>query len=130
MKSSKNTTIYSLKALHSCYSNTNLFSQFKEYSGTFNRTQEKVNSIEFELERGRDTIMKLQIEILCKTKELSFLKNEKRKKELNLKRSLDVIQEVLKQCEKIDKNNSNSTENDKKKTLPKIKKKMLYIKIL
>jgi chromosome segregation ATPase len=70
-----------------------------EYSSIFNQSNEKANVLQFELDRNRDTIMKLRTELLNKNKEISMLKVQKNKKEDEHQRVLRTLEEIMKQSD-------------------------------
>ena len=70
-----------------------------EYSSGFIQSNEKANILQFELDRNRDTIMKLRTELLNKNKEISMLKVQRNKKDDEHQRILRTIEEILKQCD-------------------------------
>ena len=70
-----------------------------EYSSGFIQSNEKANILQFELDRSRDTIMKLRTELLNKNKEISMLKVQKNKKDDERQRILRVLEEILKQSD-------------------------------
>ena len=70
-----------------------------EYSSGFIPSNEKANVLQFELDRSRDTIMKLRTDLLNKNKEISMLKVQKNKKDDEHQRILRAIEEILKQCD-------------------------------
>ena len=70
-----------------------------QYSSGFIHSNEKANMLQFELDRNRDTIMKLRTELLNKNKEISILKVKKNKKDDEHQRILRVLEDILKQCD-------------------------------
>ena len=70
-----------------------------QYSSGFIQSNEKANILQFELDRNRDTIMKLRTELLNKNKEISILKVQKNKKDDEHQRILRVLEDILKQCD-------------------------------
>ena len=53
-----------------------------EYTGNFNKNNEKIEMLKFDLETTKDTIIKLKSELLNKNKEISNLKSNKDDKSL------------------------------------------------
>ena len=74
-------------------------SGLNEYSAGFIQSNEKANILQFELDRSRDTILKLRTDLLNKNKEISMLKVQKNKKDDEHQRILRVIDEILKQSD-------------------------------
>ena len=70
-----------------------------QYSSGFIQSSEKANMLQFELDRSRDTIMKLRTDLLNKNKEISMLKVQKNKKDDEHQRILRVLEEILKQSD-------------------------------
>ena len=70
-----------------------------DFSSNFFQNNEKANILQFELDRSRDTIMKLRTEILNKTKEISLLKVQKNKKDNEHQHIVKVVDDILKQCD-------------------------------
>ena len=70
-----------------------------DFSSNFFQNNEKANILQFELDRSRDTIMKLRTEILNKTKEISLLKVQKNKKDNEHQHIVKVLEDILKQCD-------------------------------
>ena len=65
----------------------------------FNQSNEQANNLEFELERRRETIMKLRSHLLSKQKEISILKVQKNKADDEHQRILRNLEEILKQSD-------------------------------
>lgn len=92
-----------------------------ENFGTYNKTNEKMNMMQFELDRNRDLIMKLRTDLAGKNKEIALLKVFKNKKDEEHQRTIRVIEEVLKHCDQstttgfqvIENSVSNNPENSK-----------------
>ena len=100
-----------------------------QYSSGFIQSNEKANILQFELDRSRDTIMKLRTDLLNKDKEISMLKVQKNKKDDEHQRILRILEEILKQSDqstgtgfkaiesyirsKKQKNNTNNNEKQK-----------------
>ena len=74
-------------------------SGLNEYSSGFIQSNEKANFLQFELDRSRETILKLRTELLNKNKEISMLKVQKNKKDDEHQRIQRVLEEILKQCD-------------------------------
>ena len=70
-----------------------------EYSSGFIHSNEKANVLQFELDRNRDTIMKLRTELFNKDKEISILKVKKNKKDDEHQRILRSLEEILRQSD-------------------------------
>ena len=70
-----------------------------DFSSNFFQNNEKANILQFELDRSRDTIMKLRTEILNKTKEISLLKVQKNKKDNEHQHIVKVLDDILKQSD-------------------------------
>ena len=70
-----------------------------QYSSGFIQSNEKANVLQFELDRSRDTIMKLRTDLLNKNKEISMIKVQKNKKDDEHQRILRVLEEILKQSD-------------------------------
>ena len=79
--------------------------------GTFNKAKEKVNMLEFELERTRDIVIRLRGELASKNKEISLLKVNKNKKSEEYQKMMRVIEEILKQCDQSTTAGFNAIEN-------------------
>ena len=65
----------------------------------YNKNQEKANQIEFELEKQKDNLRKLQIELNEKDKELNSLLNVNKNKKGKFKKTIALIETILKICE-------------------------------
>ena len=86
-----------------------------EYSGTFNKNNEKVGMLQFDLETTKDTIIKLRSEIMNKNKEINDLKINKVGKNNEHLYTLKVIETVLKilgEDSSKDSNNEANNENN------------------
>ncbi len=95
MKSSNSQFLRSMKPSYFNTLNTN----DEPPQGTYNKTKEKINMLEFELERNRDIIIRLRSELAAKNKEISLLKVNKNKKSEEYQKTMRVIEEILKQCD-------------------------------
>ena len=95
MKSSSSQLLNSLK---SSYFNTLNINE-DSHQGTYSKTKEKINMLEFELDRNRDIIIRLRAELASKNKEISLLKVNKNKKNEEYQKTMRVIEEILKQCD-------------------------------
>ena len=95
MKSSNSKLLKTMKASYFNSINANL----NTYQGAYNKTNNRLSALEFELERKREIIIQLREEIAAKNKEISLLKVSKNKKSDEYKRSMKVIEEILKQCD-------------------------------
>ena len=135
MKSSSSQLLNSLKG---SYFNTLNINE-DSHQGTYSKTKEKINMLEFELDRNRDIIIRLRAELASKNKEISLLKVNKNKKNEEYQKTMRVIEEILKQCDQSttagfnvienslsnmelnDHNSSNPTKSKKSKSnLPQI----------
>jgi hypothetical protein len=67
--------------------------------GPYNKSNEKISMLEFELDRNRDIIIRLRAELASKNKEISLLKVNKNKKNEEYQKIMRVIEEILKQCD-------------------------------
>ena len=86
-----------------------------EYTGNFNKINEKIDMLQFDLETTKDTIIKLKSELLSKNKEINSLKVNKDDKSLEHLYILKVIATVLKLLDKEQSKEANSeqkTENE------------------
>ena len=70
-----------------------------EYSSGFIQSNEKANILQFELDRSRETLMKLRTDLLNKNKEISMLKVQKNKKDDEHQRILRILEDILKQSD-------------------------------
>ncbi len=95
MKSSSSQLLNSLKG---SYFNTLNINE-DSHQGTYSKTKEKINMLEFELDRNRDIIIRLRAELASKNKEISLLKVNKNKKNEEYQKTMRVIEEILKQCD-------------------------------
>ena len=95
MKSSSSQLLKSIKGSYFNTLNTNE----ESHQGTYNKTKEKINMLEFELDRNRDIIIRLRAELANKNKEISLLKVNKNKKNEEYQKAMRVIEEILKQCD-------------------------------
>ena len=68
-------------------------------SNAYTQSTEKESILKFELERCRDSIMRLRTELYDKMKEISMLKVHINKKDDEHQKILRVIEEILKQCD-------------------------------
>ena len=67
-----------------------------EYIGTYNKNNEKINSLQFDLETTKDTIIKLRSELNNKNKEINSLKFNENDKKKEYQNTLKVIETILK----------------------------------
>ena len=88
------------------------------YTGNYNKNYEKISIIEFDLEKIKDTTIKLRSELLKKNKEINDLKANRADKNKEYLYTLKVIETVL---QLVDANsssqkskNEHNTENNKK----------------
>ena len=72
---------------------------FTDFSPNIFQNSEKVNVLQFELDRTRDNIIKLRTELFNKTKEISLLKVQKNKKDNEHQHIVKVLDDILKQCD-------------------------------
>ena len=68
-------------------------------SFAYNKIKEKADRIEFELERKKDIIVKLQNEINEKDKELKLLLKSNKKKKNQFQNTIKIIEQIIKLCE-------------------------------
>ena len=106
MKSSSSTL---LKTMKTSYFNSLIGGDNNQ--GMYNKTKEKINMLEFELERNRDIIIRLRTEISSKNKEISLLKVNRNKKNEEYQKIMRVIEEILKQCDQSTTAGFNAIEN-------------------
>ena len=99
-----------------------------EYTGTFNKNNEKIRMLEFDLETTKDTIIKLRQELININKEINNFKLNKDDKNIGHNFTLNVIEtalkiidndtiknpnnELKKEIKNEKDNNSNGNEND------------------
>ena len=107
MKSSNSQFLRSIKGSYFNTLNTN----DEPHQGTYSKTKEKINMLEFELERNRDIIIRLRAELASKNKEISLLKVNKNKKSEEYTKIMRVIEEILKQCDQSTSAGFNVIEN-------------------
>ena len=81
------------------------------YKGPYNKSNEKYNSMEYELERSKEMILHLRTELAAKKKEISLLKVNKNRKTEENKKNMKVIEEILKQCDQSTKSGFTTIEN-------------------
>ena len=67
-----------------------------EYTGTYNKTNEKITLLQFDLETTKDTILKLRAEIMNKNKEIQNLNFNKSDKRSEQSYTIKVIETALK----------------------------------
>ena len=72
---------------------------FSDFSPNFYQNQEKTTTLQFELDRTRDTIMKLRTDLFNKTKEITLLKVQKNKKDNEHQHIVKVLDDILKQSD-------------------------------
>lgn len=93
-------------------------------SVAYNKSMQKIYQLEFELERQKETMVKLQFELDQKDEELNSILSKNKKKKNKFHKTIKLIEEVLKLCDnkKLDKKNSkekevnNDNEEMKRKT--------------
>ena len=83
-----------------------------EYTGTFNKNNEKIRMLEFDLEVTKDTIIKLRQELININKEINNLKLNKDDKNIGHNFTLKVIETALKI---IDSDTTKDSNNELKK---------------
>ena len=86
-----------------------------EYTGTYNKNNEKIRMLQFDLETTKDTIIKLRAELLNKSKEIYNLKINKDDKNSEHLFTLKVIETALKIIgvdSSKDSNNESKSENN------------------
>ena len=81
-------------------------------SVAYNKSIQKIYQLEFELERQKETMIKLQLELDQKNEELNSILSKNKKKKNKFHKTIKLIEEVLKICDnkKLDKNNSKEKE--------------------
>jgi len=67
-----------------------------EYIGTYNKNNEKIKMLQFDLETTKDTIIKLRSELNNKDKEINSLKFNENDKKKEYQNTLKVIETILK----------------------------------
>ena len=93
----KNSNSGLLSNLKSNYFSAN--AGFSDFSSNLFLNSEKATTLQIELDRIRDTIMKLRTELYNKTKEISLLKVQKNKKDNEHQHIVKVVDDILKQCD-------------------------------
>ena len=93
MKNSNSGLLSNLK------SNYFISNGLSDFSSNLFHNSEKVGILQFELDRTRNTIMKLRTEIYNKTKEITLLKVQKNKKDNEHQHIVKVLDDILKQCD-------------------------------
>ena len=93
-----------------------------EYTGNFNKNNEKIQMLQFDLETTKDTIIKLKSELSNKNKEIGNLKISKDDKNIEHLYTLKLIATILKLVDKentkdesqsqYDNNNNNNNPNN------------------
>ena len=82
------------------HQNINLFKFGNTSSVAYNKNQEKTNRLEFELEKQKEIIVKLQLELNEKQEELNkILKTNKKRKNI-FQKTIKLIEQILKICDK------------------------------
>ena len=81
-------------------------------SVAYNKSIQKIYQLEFELERQKETMIKLQLELDQKNEELNSILSKNKKKKNKFHKTIKLIEEVLKICDnkKLDRNNSKEKE--------------------
>ena len=92
MKTNSSSILNPIKMKH----NNSFILSAGEYIGTYNKNNEKINSLQFDLETTKDTIIKLRSEINNKNKEINTLKFNEDDKKKEYQNTLKVIETVLK----------------------------------
>ena len=91
--------------------NNSLILSPAEYTGTFNKNNEKIRKLQYDLETTKDTIIKLKAELINKNKEINELKYFKNDKNEEYKNTLKKIEIVLKLTDNdLSSNNDNKDE--------------------
>ena len=72
----------------------------QERNSAYSREIAKQNLITFELERTKDSLIKLKSELTEKNKEISLLKVKNIKSEKELQKTMRTLGEILKQCDR------------------------------
>ena len=70
-----------------------------DFASNYFQNNEKVTSLQFELDRTRDTIMKLRTELFNKEKEITLIKVQKNKKDNEHQHIVKVLDDILKQSD-------------------------------
>lgn len=83
-----------------------------EYTGNFNKNNEKIQMLQFDLETTKDTIIKLKSELSIKNKEIGILKISKDDKNIEHLYTLKLIATILKLVDKETTNDEYKSEND------------------
>ena len=99
------------------YKNINLFKKGPSGNGSsiaYNKNQEKANRLEFELEKQKDIIIKLQLELNEKEEEFNKILNKNKKRKNKFQKTIKLIEQVLKICDKNNKNNEKEIELESK----------------
>ena len=104
----------------------NLFKMGNASSVAYNKHQEKENRIVFELEKYKDTIVKLELELNAKDKELNALLNKNKKNKNKFQKTIKLIEQILKICDskkkkekEKEKEKETDLDSENKKTLNK-----------
>jgi len=92
MRTNSNTILNPIKMNHS----NSFIVGGGEYTGTYNKNNEKIRMLQFDLETTKDTIIKLRAELLNKNKEINNLKINKDDKNSEHLFTLKVIETALK----------------------------------
>ena len=83
-----------------------------EYTGNFNKNNEKIQMLQFDLETTKDTIIKLKSELSIKNKEIGNLKISKDDKNIEHLYTLKLIATILKLVDKESTNDESRSQND------------------
>ena len=91
------------------------FSNLNSYGNgiAFNKNQEKVNRLEYDIEKQRETIVKLQYELNEKGKEFNTISTKNRKKKFKFQKTIKLIEELLKICDNKKDENESKNQNNK-----------------
>ena len=114
MKSNNSGLLNPIKPIKMSHSNSFILGG-GEYTGTFNKNNEKISMLQFDLETTKDTIIKLRAELLNKSKEIYNLKINKDDKNSEHLFTLKVIETALKIIgvdSSKDSNNESKSENN------------------
>ena len=99
MKKMKSNDSKLLKNMRTTYFNS-INAHKDAHEGAYNKTIDKLSMLEFEVEHHRDTIIHLRAELANKNKEISLLKVNNNKKSEQYQKTIKVMKEILKQCDK------------------------------
>ena len=91
------------------------FSNLNSYGNgiAFNKNQEKVNRLEYDIEKQRKNIVKLKYELNEKGKEFNTISTKNRKKKFKFQKTIKLIEELLKICDNKKDENESKNQNNK-----------------